>query len=148
MSRISKRSTADSSAVMRAVRSSGTEPELRVREALVARGLAFELDNHDLPGKPDIVFKDQLVAVFVDGDFWHGSQWRLRGLSRLEDQFTTNAEYWIRKIRRNMERDEAVTNQLEKGGWTVMRFLESEVRNDVDVVASAIAAAIGRTASR
>jgi DNA mismatch endonuclease, patch repair protein len=116
---------------MRAVRSSGTELEQLLRDAMSHQGWTFETANQDLPGKPDFVFRDRCIAVFVDGDFWHGAQWRLRGLSRLEDQFASNADYWIAKIRRNMVRDQIVGERLSAAGWTVLRFPESEIRSDL-----------------
>lgn len=73
------------------------------------------------------------MAVFVDGDFWHGNQWRLRGLQRLEDQFrdSQNSDYWIRKISRNMIRDSESTTALEDSGWRVVRVWESDIKRDL-----------------
>src|SRR5262245_28691803 len=101
------RDPAVTSKIMAAVRSRDTQPEIWLRKNLRASGLKFRLYVADLPGCPDIVFPSARVAVFVDGDFWHGRQWRLRGLSSLSRQFTrsSNRAYWIRKITRNMERD-------------------------------------------
>lgn len=97
-----------------------------------------------LPGKPDIVFSRMRVAVFVDGDFWHGNQWRIRGLDSLEHQFvhSTNASYWIEKIRRNVARDHRATEELQASGWKVIRLWESQLRSDfvgcVDVIEGAV----------
>ena len=121
--------TRDISEIMRRVKSAHTEPEQILRKALRARGLRFRVCPPRPEGKPDIVFQKDRVAVFVDGDFWHGYQWRRRELSTLEDQFhqTTTKDYWVKKIRRNMHRDCAVTEKLLTDGWTVIRFWESEV---------------------
>jgi DNA mismatch endonuclease (patch repair protein) len=80
------------------------------------------------------VFPRYKLALFIDGDFWHGNQWRLRGLSSLEDQFTdcANKDYWIRKITRNMERDSENDRKLTSMGWRVLRVWESEARQDFD----------------
>jgi DNA mismatch endonuclease, patch repair protein len=95
--------------------------------------LRFRLHRATLPGHPDIVFPGAKVAVFVDGDFWHGNQWRLRGLQRLEDQFrdSENSEYWIRKISRNVIRDRESTTTLEQSGWRVIRVWESDIKRDL-----------------
>jgi DNA mismatch endonuclease (patch repair protein) len=122
------------SVTMRRVRGKDTAPEQAFRRALWARGLRFRLHRDDLPGKPDIVFPKPGLAIFVDGDFWHGNQWKLRGLDCLEAQFEQcdNRVYWIRKIQRNVARDGDVTLQLEYLGWKVLRFWESTLRENLD----------------
>jgi DNA mismatch endonuclease, patch repair protein len=74
-----------------------------------------------LPGRPDLVLSRFRLVVFVDGDFWHGNAWRLRGLARFEDQFPTNTEFWVTKIRGNMRRDQEVNAALRVAGWRVLR---------------------------
>jgi len=119
---------------MRKVRASDTTPEMKFRKALWAKGLRYKPNSAKLPGKPDIVLAAHKTIVFIDGDFWHGGQWRRRKLSALEDQFqqTTSKDYWLKKIRRNMRRDCAVTAELLSQGWTVIRFWESDIRNDLE----------------
>lgn len=73
----------------------------------------------DQGGKPDLVVRSKRLAVFVDGDFWHGNAHRLRGLSQLEELFPTNTDWWVAKISRNVERDREVTSELESSGWRV-----------------------------
>ena len=98
-----------------------------------------------LPGKPDIVFKGRRLAIFIDGDFWHGVQWKRRGLLSLDEQFERAASrnYWTAKIRRNMDRDSRVTHELLIDGWTVLRFWESAIYKDlekcVDTVSNVLA---------
>lgn len=123
----------DTSAIMRKVKGSNTAPELTFRRALWAKGLRYRVCPPELIGKPDVVFPSQRLTVFVDGDFWHGGQFRRRKLTALEDQFKTtpSQEYWLKKIRRNMRRDCAVTASLLSQGWTVLRFWESDVRKDL-----------------
>jgi len=124
------------SAIMRKVRSTHTAPEIVFRKALWARGLRYRLHASHLPGRPDVVISPRRVAIFIDGDFWHGHQWRRRRLTALEDQFANSQrhqrEYWLRKIRRTMQRDSDATAALLAAGWTVLRFWESDVRKDVD----------------
>jgi DNA (cytosine-5)-methyltransferase 1 len=129
-----KREQREISAIMRRVRSRDTTPELLLRKALWAAGLRFRTCSTDLPGKPDIVVHSRRLAIFIDGDFWHGGQWRRRKLKSLDEQFrgTESRGYWLSKIRRNMERDCRATAELIDRGWSVIRLWESEVLADVD----------------
>src|SRR5947209_1053612 len=117
------RTKTEVSAIMRRVRSKGTTPELRLRKAL--RRLKFRFSSHraDLAGCPDFVFERRRVAIFVDGDFWHGRQWKLRGLPDLASQFERcrNRDYWLKKIQRNISRDRSNSRRLRRLGWTVLR---------------------------
>ena len=119
---------------MRAVKSRDTSPELILRKALWAKGLRYRIGGRDIVGKPDIVFVRDRVAVFVDGDFWHGNQWRKRGFDSLESQLAhvNNKEYWIRKINRNIARDREVDEKLGKAGWKVVRIWESGVKEELN----------------
>lgn len=111
-----------------------TAPELLLRKALRQKGLRYRVCVKDLPGKPDIVFPSAKLAVFVDGDFWHGNQWRLRGFDSSEGQLSRvhNAEYWTAKIQRNVDRDFRNTDKLLDMGWRVIRFWESQISSDPD----------------
>ena len=100
------------SAVMRAVKSRDTGPELKVRRAAHALGLRFRLGRSDLPGKPDIVFPSRRIALFVHGCFWHGHDCP-RG-ARVPQ---ANRDYWIAKVGRNVARDKATFAALRKLGW-------------------------------
>jgi len=128
------RSDQDISAIMRKVHSSDTTPEVVFRKALWARGVRYRIAPAAMPGKPDVVIASKRIAVFIDGDFWHGNQWRRRGRASLEDQFTQTRSraYWLDKIRRNMQRDCRTTAALIADGWTVLRFWESDIRRDVE----------------
>ena len=86
-----------------------------------------------MPGKPDIVFKSARIAIFCDGDFWHGKNWEERK-QRLKRG--SNPDYWVAKIERNIERDRENTRRLQKDGWTVHRFWESEIYNELNRVVS------------
>lgn len=128
---------------MRVVRGSHTAPELRLRKALWSRGLRYRVCVTSLPGKPDLVMNSSRLAVFVDGDFWHGGQWVRRKLRALDEQFhqAERREYWLVKIRKNMLRDCVNTAALLSDGWTVIRFWESEVRRALDECVSVTVAA-------
>jgi DNA mismatch endonuclease (patch repair protein) len=82
--------------------------------------------------------------VFVDGDFWHGNTWRLRGATSLEDYLDSlsNAEFWRRKININIARDQAVNHELHQTGWRVIRLWESDLHNDLEQYATMIERAV------
>jgi DNA mismatch endonuclease (patch repair protein) len=112
------------SAVMRAVKSRDTTPELKVRKAAHALGLRFRLNRADLPGKPDVVFPAKRTALFVHGCFWHGHDCP-RG-ARMPQ---TNRAYWRAKISRNGARDRANIAALKKLGWKPAVIWECETRD-------------------
>lgn len=114
---------------MSRVRQSGTEPELKLRRALLDLGLRYRLNSTPrLPGRPDLFFLGARIAVFVDGCFWHGCP--IHGTSS-----KTNSEFWRLKIERNKERDSQVDAQLIALGWHPVRFWEHEVKTDADACA-------------
>lgn len=110
------------SALMARIRARDTGPERAVAAALLGRGLVFEQHARDLPGRPDIVFRKQHIAVFIDGNFWHG--WRFP----LWKHKLSPA--WQKKIARNRERDQANFRQLRRMGWTVIRIWEHQVEQN------------------
>ncbi len=122
-----RRDPAVTSRMMAAVRNKDTRAELALRSRLWKAGCRFRKNVGALPGRPDIVFSGPRVAVFVDGDFWHGNAWRVRGLPSLADLFPTRTDWWVRKIEGNVARDAHVTRLLSEAGWTVLRCWESEV---------------------
>lgn len=116
------------SEVMRAVASSATQPEKLFQKALRRNGIrSFKVCDVSLPGKPDIVIPGRKLAIFIDGDFWHGNQYRVRKHLTIEQQFQgiNNSPYWNRKIGNNIARDLRVTTQLLEEGWNVARFWPS-----------------------
>ncbi|MGE5596039.1 MAG: very short patch repair endonuclease [Hyphomicrobiales bacterium] len=133
------------SRAMRSVRHRDTTPERLLRSALWRRGLRFRLRSN-LPGKPDIVFPGPRVAVFVDGDFWHGRQWLTRGFASLEAQMERvhGAEYWVPKLKRTIARDKATTERLRRDGWAVVRLWESDVKRDPSQAADEVVRVVGR----
>lgn len=112
--------------------------EVALRKALWALGLRYRKNVKTLPGKPDIVFRSRCVAIFVDGDFWHGRDWDAR-LGKLRRG--SNAPYWVAKIKANMDRDQRKTAELEATGWTVLRVWETDVIRAPSEVAEKIASA-------
>ncbi len=115
--------------------SKNTTPERLLQVALLRSGLRFKKNSKIVVGKPDLIFVDSKVAVFVDGDFWHGKNWRKRR-SRLSS--CNNRAYWIEKIKANIRRDRQVSGALRKAGWTVLRFWESDVRSSLDAISQKV----------
>lgn len=118
--------------IMSAIPSKGTRPEILLRKALWHKNLRYRVNYNKLPGKPDIVFTKQKVVVFCDGDYWHGHNWAIRGLSSLEEELSNYSEYWKKKILRNIERDDENNKALMALGWTVLRIWESDIYNDLE----------------
>lgn len=120
-------------------RKTGTHCELVLRRSLSALGARYRVNVSTLPGCPDLVFPKARVAVFCDGDFWHGRDWVSRK-TKLENG--SNSGYWLAKIERNRLRDWQNTKQLLEARWTVMRPWESDILADSDRVARAILAVV------
>ncbi len=114
------------SAIMSKIRGKDTKPELLLRKALWQLGFRYRLNVRKLPGTPDIVFKKYRLAIFVDGEFWHGYNWEER-----KKKIKTNREFWLPKIEKNMERDRIANAKLEVAGWIVLRFWAKEVQEDL-----------------
>ncbi|SDZ77067.1 T/G mismatch-specific endonuclease [Selenomonas ruminantium] len=112
---------------MSRIRATDTKPEVLLRKALWKKGLRYRKNYKTLPGKPDIVLPRQKIAIFVDGDFWHA-----RGhQDNPGEQITSNQDYWQKKLARNVERDKEVNDELTEAGWLVLRFWESDIKNDL-----------------
>lgn len=108
---------------MSRIRSRNTASEVALRQALHRRGLRFRIHVGNLPGRPDIVFPAAQLAVFVDGDFWHGRHYAAKHAEW--------KEYWRAKIARNMERDRAADTALAAAGWRVLRIWERDLRSEI-----------------
>jgi len=107
------------SALMSRIRGKDTGPERTMAKALRKAGLRPKRHDARLPGRPDFVFARAKVAVFVDGDFWHG--WRFPAW---EHKLTP---FWREKIGKNRERDKRNFRRLRRDGWTVIRIWEHDV---------------------
>jgi len=127
------------SKIMSAIKSKNTKPEMALRRALWARGLRYRVNVNKLPGKPDIIFTKAKIAVFCDGDFWHGHNWAIRGMSSLDEELEHYSPFWKDKILGNMKRDRENTVRLEAEGWTVIRLWESNIKANAEDCANVIA---------
>lgn len=124
---------------MQRIKGKNTSIEVRLCKALWNRGYHYRKNYKELPGSPDIVLTKYKIAIFCDGEFFHGKDWdKLK--ARLEKG--EKGEYWIKKITRNMERDEDINKQLMFKGWTVLRFWGDEIRKNTDECVKAIEEAI------
>ena len=128
------------SRIMKRIPQKDTQAEIMLRKELFRRGLRYRKNVAKLPGRPDIVFSLARLVVFVDGDFWHGREWRVRGYRKIEDAFKTNTDFWVKKIEGNARRDKANTKKLEAQGWVVMRFWASDVESNLTGIACKVEA--------
>ena len=110
------------SSAMKRVKLRNGPLEMSLRRQLTERGLRYRCNVRSLPGSPDIVFSKQRVAVFVDGDFWHG--WRLPVWEHKLSLF------WRDKLRANRARDLRNFRRLRLRGWQVLRIWQHEVKRD------------------
>ncbi len=123
---------------MSRIRGSKTKPENLLCAELWRRGLrSFKRNARTVVGQPDIVFFAQSLAVFCDGDFWHGYDWEHR-----RDDFKVHRDYWIPKIERNIVHDRAISYSLEALGWRVVRFWEHELKKELARCADTVEAII------
>lgn len=111
------------SEIMSKVRGKDTGPEMIVRRLVHGMGYRYRLHVGNLPGRPDIVFPSQRKAIFVNGCFWHGHS-RCKRSKKPAD----NAEFWSRKIERNMLRDRKAKARLKKIGWKVLIVWECQIK--------------------
>lgn len=114
---------------MQNIRSKDTKIEVLLRKALRAKGIGYRKNYDKIPGKPDIVLTKYKIAIFCDGEFFHGKDWEVLK-PRLEK--SNNSEFWISKISRNRERDDEVNKKLLFLGWTVIRFWGSDIKKSTD----------------
>lgn len=122
------------SAVMSRIRGKDTGPERAIAGLLVERGWEFESHATDLPGRPDIVFRDAGVIVFIDGDFWHGFRFPL-WQHKLSPK-------WQEKIAATRARDQRNFRKLRRDGWTVVRIWEHQIERDAAACADRIETAL------
>ena len=125
---------------MSRVKSKDTSLEKRVRSQLHKRGFRFRKHVKALPGNPDIVFSRAKIAVFLDGDFWHGHRFGM-----WEHKVS---EFWKSKITKTIERDVYNRKCLEDMGWKVIRLWEHEVEQNCADSIERIVSAIEQTLPR
>lgn len=117
-------STAKRSELMAGIKSKNTKPELVVRKALHARGYRFRLHGTDISGKPDVIMKKYRTVIFVHGCFWHGHTG-----CKLFRVPKSRTEFWLNKIKTNIDRDCRQMTELTEEGWKVLVIWECAIRN-------------------
>lgn len=119
---------------MSRVRNKDTALENALCVELIQRGIkTFKKNDKSVYGKPDITFPARKIAVFCDGDFWHGYDWE-----NARKEIKSNQEFWFAKIEKNMLRDLDVTVTLQQQGWNVLRFWGHEIKNELNRCVSVI----------
>lgn len=121
---------------MQHIRSKDTSIEIKLRKALWHEGIRYRKNYKVLPGKPDIAITKYRIAIFCDSSFWHGRDFEKK------KPVATNHQYWDAKIRRNMERDNEVNQQLRAAGWTVLRFWDIDINKSLDECINTIIEAV------
>ncbi|MDY3914540.1 MAG: DNA mismatch endonuclease Vsr [Phocaeicola sp.] len=112
---------------MSANKGKGTKPELLFGKLLWNAGVRYRKNDKTVFGKPDFVIRKMKIAIFCDGEFWHGKNWTER-----KNDHKSNCEFWHSKIERNIKRDKEVNEQLKANGWMVFRFWETEITKESD----------------
>jgi len=119
------------------IRSNNTSIEILLCKALWHEGVRYRKSYNKLPGKPDIAITKYKIAIFCDGELWHGKDWETR-----RETIKTNKDYWIPKIERNMARDNKNDKELENMGWVVLHFWGKEIRKNLTECVNQIKEAI------
>lgn len=114
---------------MQHIKSNDTKIEVLLRKALWNKGYRYRKNYKKLPGKPDIVLTKYKIAIFCDGEFFHGKDWEVLK-PHLEK--SNNSEFWIKKISRNIERDDEINKKFLFMGWTVIRFWGNDITQKTD----------------
>ena len=113
--------------IMSHIRSSNTSIEVLLRKALWHEGIRYRKNLKTLPGTPDIAITKYRVAIFCDGEFWHGKNWDVK-----KKALNTNHDFWVSKIERNIARDNKNDKKLENTGWIVLHFWGNEIKNNLE----------------
>lgn len=114
---------------MQRIRSKDTKIEIILRKALWREGIRYRKNYKALPGKPDIAITKYRIAIFCDGEFFHGKDW---GSLQVKLQNSNNSSYWLKKIERNIQRDLEVEKQIRAEDWIVIRFWGNDIKHNLD----------------
>lgn len=127
---------AQRSKCMRRIRSKDTSIEVTLRKLLWHAGYRYRKNDADLPGKPDIALTKHKIAIFCDGEFFHGKNWESG--EREHVGRGQRGEFWQKKIERNMARDHEVDQKLNELGWTVIRFWGRDIKKNPEFCLKAV----------
>lgn len=124
---------------MRHIRSQDTIIEIMLRKALWHEGIRYRKNYDKLPGKPDIAITKYKIAIFCDGEFFHGKDWEQL---QVKLKRSNNSEYWLKKIQRNINRDQEVDQAIRAKGWRVLRFWGKDIQHNTNTCIQIIKEAI------
>ncbi|RKS97726.1 very short patch repair endonuclease [Chryseobacterium defluvii] len=111
---------------MQAIKSKGTKDEVLLAKTLWKLGYRYRKNNKTVFGKPDLTFKKNKLAIFVDSEYFHGKDWETEKF-----RIQTNRDFWWKKIEQNIKRDKIVNEELTKSGWKVLRFWSKDIRKNL-----------------
>ena len=118
---------------MVANKSRGTKIELLLAKVLWNSGIRYRKNDNGVHGTPDFTLRGFRIAIFCDGEFWHGKDWETN-----KKKIKSNRSFWYAKIERNIKHDREITQQLESEGWKVFRFWETDIRKHADECANQV----------
>lgn len=104
-----------------------SEVERLLAKALWHEGYRYRLNYKILPGSPDIAITKYNIAIFVDGEFWHG-----KDFDKKKCEIKNNRSFWIEKIEENIKRDRKNDSLLKNDGWIVLHFWSNDVKDNLD----------------
>lgn len=110
------------SRMMKGIRGKKTKLELTLGSGLHNRGMRYRLHRKDLPGSPDFVFSKYRAVVLAEGCFWHGHDCHLFKWP------SSREEFWTKKIKGNVRRDERNLQKLKEKGWRICRVWECSLK--------------------
>lgn len=118
---------------MKALSHKKSKVESLLAKALWHKGYHYRLNYKKLPGTPDIALTKYKIAIFVDGEFWHG-----KDFEKTKDKLKNNKDYWIEKIEENIQRDIKIDGLLRNMDWTPLHFWSNDVKKYLDFCISEI----------
>jgi DNA mismatch endonuclease, patch repair protein len=126
------------SEVMASIRGKGNRStEWKLRARLISAGISgWKMRAIEVHGKPDFIFPNEKIAIFLDGCFWHGCR-KCRTIP------VSNRDFWKKKIEGNKKRDREVGRKLGKTGWLVLRFWEHQIKREPLKCMDAVLKALG-----
>jgi len=112
------------SEIMSKIKNKDSVAELMLRRTLYRNNIRFRIHNSKIFGKPDISVSKYRLAIFVDGDWWHG-----RHFAKENEKYSV---FWSKKIQGNMDRDKTVNEKLRSENWAILRFWQKDIERDPD----------------
>lgn len=113
---------------MKAIKSKSTKMEVLLAKTLWSKGVRYRKNNKTVFGSPDLTIKKYKIAIFVDGEYFHGKDWE-----KEKYRIKTNREFWWKKIEGNILRDQTVNQFLVDNGWKVLRFWSKDVHGNLNL---------------